>query len=218
MANDHRSEPADAPDPAVEATTGAVGADGDSAATAAAREAAPDPEAADPAEASGGASAEEVEALRAEVEQAKDQALRAAAELENVRRRAKLDVEKAHKFALEKFVADLLPLADSLEKSIESGRDVVDDGPARAVVEGVELSVKLMLDILGRHGVERIDPTGEPFDPQYHEAMSMIEQADAAPNSVLFTHQKGYLLNGRLVRAAKVVVARGPAAGVDEKA
>lgn len=176
-------------------------------------------DAAGPGEPAAPATDVEVDPLQAEVAALRDQLLRSQAEIENVRRRARREVENARKFALERFVGDLLPLADSLEKCIESSTGVLDEGPARAVVEGVELSVKLMLDILGKHGVERIDPTGEDFDPQFHEAMSMLEQPDARPNSVLFTHQKGYVLNDRLVRAAKVVVVRPPAGGaIDEQA
>ena len=144
-----------------------------------------------------------------------DQALRAQAEVENVRRRAALDVEKARKFALDKFVNDLLPVVDSLEKAVELGGDA-----DSAQSEGVSLSLKLFLDALGKSGVEQLDPTGEPFDPQHHEAMSMIEHPDMEPNSVVDTMQKGYVLNGRLVRAAMVVVCKAPAnaGGVDEQA
>ena len=144
-----------------------------------------------------------------------DQMLRAHAEAENVRRRAALDVEKAHKFALDKFVNNLLPVVDSLEKAVEAGAD--DAG--NAVVEGVGLSLKLFLDALGKSGVEQVDPTGEPFNPELHEAMTMIEHPDMEPNSVVETMQKGYTLNGRLVRAAMVVVSKAPAGpGVNETA
>ncbi len=140
----------------------------------------------------------------------RDQALRAQAEAENTRRRASRDVENAHKYALEKFTAELLPVLDSLEKAVEvaSGTD-----GAQAIAEGVELSLKLFLSVLEKHGVSRVDPTGEPFDPQIHEAMTMVPSHHAEPNSVLEVMQPGYLLNGRVVRAAKVVVARAPDPG-----
>lgn len=143
----------------------------------------------------------------------KDQALRGQAEAENVRRRAARDVENAHKFALEKFASDLLPVVDSLEKAVESARlgvESADAGAANAIAEGVELSLKLFLDVLEKAGISRIHPQGEPFDPQLHEAMAMVENPDAEPNSVLDVMQAGYTLNGRLVRAAMVVVSKAP--------
>ena len=138
----------------------------------------------------------------------KDQLLRSAAEVENIRRRSARDVEKAHKFALEKFTNELLPVVDSLEKAIEAAADIDTDG-ARALTEGVELSLKLFVGVLEKSGVVQIDPLGEPFDPQLHEAMAMVPNPDAEPNTVMEVMQKGYSLNGRLVRAAKVVVVSG---------
>jgi molecular chaperone GrpE len=139
----------------------------------------------------------------------RDQALRAQAEAENTRRRASRDVESAHKYALEKFVADLLPVLDSLEKSVEVAGATTG---SESIGEGVELSLKLFLTVLQKHGIERIDPVGEPFDPQKHEALAMVPSQHAEPNSVLEVMQRGYLLNGRLVRAAKVIVSKAPAA------
>ncbi|MAT84379.1 MAG: nucleotide exchange factor GrpE [Gammaproteobacteria bacterium] len=149
----------------------------------------------------------QVSRLEEQLEQFRDQALRAQAEAENTRRRAARDVENAHKFALEKFAGDLLPVLDSLEKAVEvaAGSEA-----AASIAEGVELSLKLFLSVLEKHGVERIDPAGAPFDPQVHEAMAMVPSEHAEPNSVLEVMQAGYLLNGRVVRAAKVVVARAP--------
>ncbi len=145
-----------------------------------------------------------------QVDRYRDQALRAQAEAENTRRRTAREVENAHKYALERFTADLLPVLDSLEKAVEvaSGSD-----GAESIAQGVELSLKLFLSVLEKHGVQRLDPTGEPFDPQLHEAMTMVPSHHAEPNSVLEVMQRGYLLNGRLVRAAKVVVARAPDGG-----
>ncbi|TNF87775.1 MAG: nucleotide exchange factor GrpE [Gammaproteobacteria bacterium] len=150
-----------------------------------------------------------------EIEALKDQALRGQAEAENVRRRAARDVENAHKFALEKFAADLLPVIDSLEKAVESAQQGAEgaDSAAKAIGEGVELSLKLFHDVLEKAGVNRIYPAGEPFDPQLHEAMAMVENPDAEPSSVLDVMQAGYTLNGRLVRAAMVVVSKAPADG-----
>jgi molecular chaperone GrpE len=151
---------------------------------------------------------EALEEAQAAVLTAKDQALRAQAEAENVRRRALRDVEHAHKFALERFAAELLPVIDSLEKSLEAASG---DSDPEAIAEAVELSLKLALAAMEKSGLTRIDPEGEPFDPEFHEAMGMLESADAEPGSVLHVLQKGYLLNERLVRAAKVMVAKSPA-------
>jgi molecular chaperone GrpE len=146
---------------------------------------------------------EQVAALR-------DQVLRAQAEAENVRRRAARDVESARKFALEKFAKELLPVVDSVEKSVEAAAEQDDGERFAAVREGIELSARLMRETLGRFGIESVDPLGEPFDPERHEAMTMIEAPSAEPNSVVDVLQKGYLLNGRLLRAAMVVVAKAP--------
>jgi molecular chaperone GrpE len=148
-----------------------------------------------------------LEGAEQQLEQYRDQALRAQAEAENTRRRASRDVENAHKYALEKFTADLLPVLDSLEKAVEVASGSTG---AESIGEGVQLSLKLFLSVLEKHGVQQIDPLGEPFDPQLHEAMTMVPSAHAEPNSVLEVMQRGYVLNGRLVRAAKVVVARAP--------
>nr|WP_298413877.1 nucleotide exchange factor GrpE [uncultured Halomonas sp.] len=145
-----------------------------------------------------------VEELEQALGEAKDQALRAAAENQNVRRRAEQDVEKARKFALEKFVKELLPVVDSLEKALEA----MNDGATDAHREGVSMTLKLQLDVLAKFGVEQIDPQGEPFDPQYHEAMTMVPNGDLEPNTVMDVIQKGYVLNGRLVRPAMVVVSK----------
>ena len=150
-----------------------------------------------------------LEAAQDEVANLKDAALRAQAEVENMRRRAARDVENAHKFALERFAESLLPVVDSLEKSVESAAEAAD---AAAVSEGVRLCLKLFLDTLAKNGIEQVDPLGEPFDPAQSEAMAMVENPDAEPNSVMEVMQKGYALNGRLVRAAKVIVAKAPAA------
>ncbi len=142
----------------------------------------------------------------AQVAELKDQVLRTLAEMENIKRRAARDVENAHKFAIEKLINDLFPVLDSLEKAVEAAAAI--EG-AEAISEGVTLSMKLFVDTLAKSGVEQIDPLGEPFDPQMHEAMTMVPNPDAEPNSVMDVMQKGYRLNGRLVRAAKVIVVQG---------
>lgn len=141
-----------------------------------------------------------------EIAQLKDQVLRSLAEVENVKRRATRDVENAHKFAVERLLSDLIPVLDSLDKAVETASQTQG---AEAIAEGVALSLKLFVDTLAKSGVEEVDPLGEPFDPQVHEAMTMVPNPDAEPNSVMDVMAKGYLLNGRLVRAAKVIVVKG---------
>ncbi|MGV0035264.1 MAG: nucleotide exchange factor GrpE [Candidatus Azotimanducaceae bacterium WSBS_2022_MAG_OTU7] len=144
-----------------------------------------------------------------EAEKFKDIALRAEAEMQNLQRRTARDVENAHKFGVEKFVQNLLPVVDSLEKAIEATEQVSGDN-ADAIAEGVRLCHKLMVDTLTKEGVEIADPVGEPFDPNEHQAMSMVENPDMEPNSVLAVVQKGCKLNGRLVRPAMVMVTKAP--------
>lgn len=165
-------------------------------------------------------SGSELDALKAQLQEHQDQALRAQAEMQNVRRRAELDVEKAHKFALEKFVKELLPVADSLEKAVESTEGQEESGELVASIrQGAEMTLGLFLGSLQKFNVEQLNPVGEPFDPQQHEAMSMVPAPDAEPNSVVAVVQKGYLLNGRVVRPAMVVVAKAESAPkIDEQA
>ena len=141
-----------------------------------------------------------------ELTMVKDQLLRTVAEMENVRRRAQRDVENAHKFAIERLLSDLLPVVDSLEKAEEAAKTTDN---ANSMVEGITLSLKLFVSTLERSGIAIVDPLGEPFDPQLHEAMAMVPNPDAEPNSVMDVMQRGYTLNGRVVRAAKVVVVKG---------
>jgi len=158
-----------------------------------------------------------IEQLQQQLADAKDQTLRTAAEMQNVRRRAEKDVESAHKYALEKFVNGVLPIADNLDRTLDAVPDREAEG-VKPLVEGVELTRKTLLDVLSRFQVEQIDPLGAPFDPQFHEAVSMVENPSAEPNSVLHVMQKGYTLNGRLLRAAMVMVAKGNAKKIDETA
>ena len=141
----------------------------------------------------------------AEIAALKDQLLRSAAEFENVKRRSARDVENAHKFGAEKLISDLLPVLDSLDKAVELASET--EG-AEAMTEGIELSVKMFVDALGKNGLREVDPLGEPFDPALHEALAAVPNEDAEPNTVMEVIQKGYSLNDRLVRAAKVVVVK----------
>ena len=167
--------------------------------------------------------APDLQARVAELEEqlaaAQDQSLRVAADLQNIRRRAEQDVEKAHKFALEKFASDLLPVVDSLERGLKLSSP--DDEAIKAVREGMELTLKLFVDTLKRHQLEAVDPHGAPFNPEHHQAMAMEESIHAEPNTVLKVFQKGYLLNGRLLRPAMVVVSKAPLTpppSIDEQA
>lgn len=155
-----------------------------------------------------GTSGDELAALQAELEELRDQALRAQAEAQNVKRRAEQDVEKARKYALERFCAELLPVVDNLERALEStsGEDEV----LKPIAEGVDLTLKSFHDALRKFQIEPVDPVGEPFDPQMHQAMSMVENPDAEPNTVMAVMQKGYTLHGRLVRPAMVLVSKAP--------
>ncbi|MDG2501348.1 MAG: nucleotide exchange factor GrpE [Porticoccaceae bacterium] len=147
------------------------------------------------------------EQLLEQVAKANDQVLRVQAEMQNVRRRAERDVESAHKFALDKFAADLVPIVDNLERAL-AAIDSADEGQ-KAVAEGLELTLKSFMDVLARYKIEVIDPAGQPFDAELHQAVSMVPNPDLEPNTVMDVFQKGYTLNGRLVRPAMVVVAQG---------
>lgn len=156
---------------------------------------------------------EELAKLQEQLKQAEEKAnnhwdelLRAKADLENTRRRLQRDVENAHKYAVEKFVQDLLPVIDSLEMGINAANEV--DADILKVKEGNELTLKMFNDCANKFGVEAIDPKGESFNPEYHQAMAMQESSEQEPNTVLAVMQKGYLLNGRLVRPAMVIVAK----------
>lgn len=132
---------------------------------------------------------------------------RAKAEIANQRRRAELEVDKARKFAVEKFAEELLPVIDSLERAIEASQ--IEDEAVVPLREGIEMTHKMFIDGVAKFNLEVIDPTGEMFNPEHHQAMSMVEAEGAEPNSVIAVMQKGYLLNGRLVRPAMVMVAKG---------
>ncbi|ELY3537052.1 nucleotide exchange factor GrpE [Cronobacter sakazakii] len=156
---------------------------------------------------------EEIARLQSELTQAqnreRDTVLRMKAEMENLRRRTEQDIEKAHKFALEKFINELLPVIDSLDRALEVANKENQD--MAAMVEGIELTLKSMLDVVRKFGVEVITDTNVPLDPNVHQAIAMVESEDVAPNHVLAVMQKGYTLNGRTIRAAMVTVAKAKA-------
>jgi molecular chaperone GrpE len=151
---------------------------------------------------------ERVAQLEDELVGARDEVLRAQADAQNAARRAAQDVEKARKFALERFVGELLPVADNLERALESAAG--DEEVIKPIAEGVELTLKSFLDVVGKFNVAVVDPQGEPFDPNLHQAMSMVENKEVEPNTVIAVMQKGYTLNGRLVRPAMVMVSKSP--------
>ncbi len=146
-----------------------------------------------------------IETLQADLAEARESALRAQADAINVQRRAEQEVEKARKFALERFCGELLPVVDNMERALLAASE---SDAGHAIVEGVELTLKSFVDVLAKSGVESVDPTGEPFDPQTAQAMTMVANPDVEPNTVLNVMQKGYTLNGRLLRPAMVVVSK----------
>jgi molecular chaperone GrpE len=171
-----------------------------------------EPDMAQPEKASSGLS--ETERLQQALAQAqqlasghKDQYLRAVAELDNVRKRAQRDVENASRYGLEKFAVELLPVLDSLQAAVSNS------GPmdARRLIEGQDATLKLLVKAFERLNIRAINPAGEPFDPARHEAVMAQESATAEPNSVLQVVQPGFELAGRLLRPARVIVARAPA-------
>ena len=153
---------------------------------------------------------ERIAELEAELAQSqtgvRDAQLRAQAEIENIRRRAEMDVEKAHKFALEKFANELLPVIDSLERALEVANK--EDPQLASMIEGIELTLKGLLGAVRKFGVEVVGETGVPFNPEVHQAMSMMESEEFEPNHVMLVMQRGYTLNGRLLRPAMVAVSK----------
>jgi molecular chaperone GrpE len=135
--------------------------------------------------------------------------LRLHADKQNVRRRAEQDVEKAHKYGQERLLSELLPVLDNLERALQAV-DGDEDEKLGALRQGVELTLKSFLDCLKKFNVDVLDPVGEPFDPQYHQAMGLQESRTAEPDTVLAVMQKGYSLNGRVLRPAMVMVSRAP--------
>jgi len=158
----------------------------------------------------GDAGEEDIAGLKERAEQAEKKLAeadaRAQAEIRNVRKRAEKDVEAAHKYALEKFANDLLKVADSLERALATLDP--DDEALQPAREGTELTLKALLDVFREHNIEQINPEGEAFNPEWHEAMTMVARDDVEPNRVVDVLEKGYTLNGRLLRPARVVVSK----------
>ena len=146
----------------------------------------------------------QIEELQQKLSTLGEQLLREQAEMQNVRRRAQRDIESAHKFALEKFASELLSVVDNLERAI----DAIDaeEETQKSVAEGLELTLKTFIDVLAKYKVEAVDPEGQPFDADLHQAVSTVPNNDVEPNTVINVFQKGYTLNGRLIRPAMVVV------------
>lgn len=149
----------------------------------------------------------EIEALKAEKEKLYDQYIRAVAEAQNVSRRAELDVSNAHKYALDKFVKDLLPIIDAMELEMRA----VDENSSEELKrfrEGSQLMYKMLLGVCEKYGVQQINPEGEKLNPEFHQAISMIPHEGYETNQIITVAQNGYLLNDRLIRAAQVIVAK----------
>jgi molecular chaperone GrpE len=146
----------------------------------------------------------ELEAVRREAEEHRDRYLRAVAELDNVRKRSAREVDAARKFGAERFAQGILPVRDSLEAGLKAAQSAGET----ALLEGQRATLRLLDEALAAAGVREIDPKGQPFDPNKHEALSLVPAAGVAPDTVLEVVQKGYELNERLLRAAKVLVAR----------
>ncbi|MGB4246235.1 MAG: nucleotide exchange factor GrpE [Pseudohongiellaceae bacterium] len=137
----------------------------------------------------------------------KDEVLRVQAEMQNLRRRTEQDVEKAHKYGQERLSTELLAVMDNLERALQVTMDR-DDEAVKALLQGVELTLKSFVDCFRKFGIEQIDPLGEPFDPQLHQAMAMQENPNVEPNTVTAVMQKGYTLHGRVIRPAMVMVSK----------
>jgi len=158
--------------------------------------------------------ATQLEDAQAKAEAHWDQVLRAKAEADNLRRRHDRELENAHKFALERFARELLPVIDSLEMGATAA--TTEGVTLEKLREGTELTLKMLISAIDKFGIQAVHPEGEPFNPELHQAMSMIESPEHAPNTVMNVMQKGYMLNERLIRPAMVVVSKGGGAGQSE--
>lgn len=141
---------------------------------------------------------------------AEDKLLRIQAEMQNLRRRTEQDIERAHKFGQERFSSELLVVMDNLERALNAASEH-DDEVVKAIHEGVNLTLKSFVDCFAKFNIEEVDPMGEPFDPALHQAMSIQENGEVEPNTVIAVMQKGYTLHGRVLRPAMVVVSTDPA-------
>lgn len=144
-------------------------------------------------------------ASEARVKEQQDSVLRAKAEVENMRRRTEQEIDKARKYALNRFAEELLPVIDNLERAIQAAD--AESEAVKPLLEGVELTHKTFVDVVSKFGLKEINPEGQPFNPEWHQAMSIQESPDHESNTVMFVMQKGYELNGRVIRPAMVMVA-----------
>ncbi len=144
-----------------------------------------------------------------------EQLLRTKAEMDNLRRRTQKDLENAHKFALEKFVSELLPVLDSMALGLDAAKQ--ENSTVESLQQGTELTMNMLKQVFEKFNVTEVDPQGEKFNPDHHQAMSMQENHELEPNTVMAVMQKGYLLNDRLVRPAMVMVSKAPATSGEEK-
>ena len=159
---------------------------------------------------------EKLAAAQLAAEDAKDDLLRVQAEMQNLRRRTEQDIEKAHKYGQEKFSIELLSVMDNLERALTAASEHEDDS-VKAIYDGVDLTLKSFIDCFSKFNIETLDPLGEPFDPQTHQAMGMQENPEVEPNTVIAVMQKGYTLHGRVIRPAMVMVAKEPSLKVNEE-
>ncbi|ATC56967.1 nucleotide exchange factor GrpE [Vibrio anguillarum] len=142
----------------------------------------------------------------AKIQEQKDSVLRAKAEVENMRRRSEQEIDKARKYALSRFAEELLPVLDNLERTIQAAD--AENEVVKPLVEGVDLTHKTFIGVVEKFGLKEINPEGETFNPELHQAMSIQESPDHEPNTVMFVMQKGYELNGRVIRPAMVMVSK----------
>ena len=149
---------------------------------------------------------QQLQQAQATIQEYWDQIMRQRAEMENNRKRAERDIENAHKYALKNFVENLLPVIDSMEMGQAAA--VADNASLASIREGLDLTMNMFVQVLQRSGLEQINPLGEKFDPERHQAISMIDVEGAESNSIVEVMQSGFLLNERLIRPAMVVVAR----------
>lgn len=198
MAN---QEPSDSIDP--QGADSAQAAQDEGPAEEAGAQAAPGPEQ-DPARLQ-----EALQQAQAKAQEYWDKLLRVQAELDNLRKRSQRDLDNAHKYAIERFVGELLPVKDSLDLGLGHSREQAD---AEKLHEGMDLTLKMLAQVFDKFHVEEIDPQGQPFDPAFHQAMTLQENSELPPNTVISVMQKGYTLNRRLLRPAMVIVSKRPQA------
>lgn len=150
---------------------------------------------------------EELEVAQTEAKKNYELFLRTQAEMENFKRRAKIDIENAHKFGIKKLVEDLVPVLDGLDQGLQLELNESNEA-LKQLHTGLQLTYNMLLDTVKKYGIEQLDPEGTIFNPEHHEAMSMVEAEGVAANTVITVFQKGYILNGRLLRPARVIVAK----------